>query len=373
MQRRKLIAGTLALPFLPPRARADAASAAGRWKPLAIPHRQVFPSLVIATATLDDRGAPADTLGDPHGVLGAEVTAAQAGERLRLTVRAPRLARESTLDTVLPRAAVRYQVFPTMLWHFERLRAQRQAAPETVEFRLRLDDVALPMRALRVRVRSINEVPYFVPGPAGGIDLTWMFAAYVNEDHPLVARILREALALDGIERFDGYQSGDPEQVYRQLFAIWRVLRRRGIRYSSIVRTGAADARVLSQHVRFLEESWASNQANCVDGCVLIASVLRKIDLDPRLVLVPGHMFLAVDLDRGGQERAFIETTLLGEGDGRHEDTDAALANFEAAVARGFQRMQSASERIAARADPEYQLIDLAAARRLGIVPIAAA
>ncbi len=34
-----------------------------------------------------------------------------------------------------------------------------------------------------------------------------------------------------------------------------------------------------------------------MDGTVLLAAILRKIGLRPCLVHVPGHMFLAVDID----------------------------------------------------------------------------
>lgn len=374
MRRREFLGGGLALACAPRAVMADASGAAAAWRPLAIPHGQLFPSLVLATATLADGGTAGDaTLGDPHGVLGAERVAARAGERVLLEISAPGLARGSTLEAALPEAGRRYQLLPLMRWDYARLRRIRQAMPATVEYQLALDGARATSRALRVRVRSINEAPYFVPGVGGGIDLTWMFAAYVNEDHPLVGTILAEALALGTVDRFDGYQQRQPERVYRQVFALWRVLRRRGIRYSSITRTGAADARVLSQHVRFLDESWASTQANCVDGSVLLASVLRKIDLNPRLVLVPGHMFLGVDLDPAGSERAWLETTVLAEDVATREEPDRSLANFEAAVARGFSRMAAAAPRIAAGDDPEYQLIDLAAARRLGVAPIAPA
>jgi hypothetical protein len=45
-----------------------------------------------------------------------------------------------------------------------------------------------------------------------------------------------------------------------------------------------------------------------VDGTVLLAAILRKIGLRPCLVHVPGHMFLAVDID--DETTIGLETTL---------------------------------------------------------------
>lgn len=362
-------------------------SAAAEWRPIVSPFGQVFPSLLIATASMPAPPAHAKSrvLGDGNGVIGASVLASRDGERARLTVRMPTLARESTLEVVLPKAGVRYALYPTMQWDFARLARVRQPGPDSIELELALDDAKPERRTERVRVRSINDAPYYVLDGARSADLNWMFAAYVNEEHPLVEQILKEALRSGTTKRFDGYQKRDPEQVYRQVFAVWNVLQRRGIRYSSITRTSSASDKVLSQHVRFLEQSWENSQANCVDGSVLLASILRRIDLNPSLVLTPGHMFLAFDLDARGRERAYLETTLLGtverHGNGRLKglsdslegdvDEDESFATFERAVEQGFARYQRARAKFADETAHEYQIIDIEAARRRGVTPIA--
>ncbi len=356
------------------------------WKPVITPFGQVFPSLLIATANMASEAAPARgrVLGDANGVIGAEVVARRDGERVKLSVSVPTLARDSTLEATLPQAGKRYALYPTIQWDFDRLAKLRQPGPDTIQFTLRRDDDPPATLAERVRVRSINDAPYFVADGTSAADLNWMFAAYVNEDHPLVDSILKEALLSGIVDGFDGYQSGDPAQVYRQVFAVWNVLQRRGIRYSSITRTSAPGDKVMSQHVRFLDQSWNNSQANCVDGSVLLASILRKIDLNPSLVLVPGHMFLTFDLDARGAERAYLETTLLGEverrGNGQLRgladslvgDVDEAtsLASFESASAKGAAAYRAAYAGLSRGDDPEYQVIDIDAARQLGVTPI---
>jgi hypothetical protein len=361
-------------------------AAAADWQPIVSPYNELFPALVIATANMPaDPASPANGIyGDDHGLVGVSLTATRADQLARLTVRVPGFARASTLEARLPQAGRAYHLYPVIGWDFERLAGVGQPLPASVEFELALDGAPGVTRTARIRLRSVNDAPYFIRDGKASSDLNWMFAAYVNEDHPLVRTILTEALKSGLVDRFDGYQRGDPAQVYRQVYAIWHVLQRRGIRYSSITRTSSLNDKVLSQHVRFLDESWDNAQANCVDGSVLIASVLRKIGLNPFLVLVPGHMFLAFDLDAHGGDFGFLETTLLGEvkRNGKRKpstlagaldsdiDESASFASFEAAVEKGAGQYARAARHFT-RDEPEYRLIDLEAARRMGVMPIA--
>ncbi|MBJ7391347.1 MAG: hypothetical protein JHC85_07280 [Chthoniobacterales bacterium] len=138
-----------------------------------------------------------------------------------------------------------------------------------------------------------------------------------------------------------------------------------------------------SQHVRLFDESVKAAQANCVDGSVLLAAILRKIGLDPHLVSVPGHMFLAFSLD--DDTMVGLETTMLGDADIPAVDAkrlksflkldieekrnEESWATFEAALDTGTQALQEASDKFDGD-DTDYQLIDIAAARNLGILPI---
>ncbi|MFM8887653.1 MAG: hypothetical protein ACKOKC_14730, partial [Chthoniobacterales bacterium] len=134
--------------------------------------------------------------------------------------------------------------------------------------------------------------------------------------------------------------------------------------------------------VRLFDESVKAAQANCVDGSVLLAAVLRKIGLDPHLVSVPGHMFLAFSLD--DETMVGLETSMMGEADLEKVDekrlksflkfdveekrNEESWATFEAALDTGTQALLEASEKF--DEDPDYMLIDVAEARNLGILPI---
>ena len=56
----------------------------------------------------------------------------------------------------------------------------------------------LGTQSVTVTVRSINDCPFIIAGDDQSdeedLDLSWMFAAYVNENHPGVDTLTRESL-----------------------------------------------------------------------------------------------------------------------------------------------------------------------------------
>ncbi len=66
------------------------------------------------------------------------------------------------------------------------------------------------------------------------------------------------------------------------------------------------------QRIRLPRETLEKRSANCIDGTVLMASVLEAASLNPAIVLVPGHAFLAWEMQNGSNEWDYLETTLIG-------------------------------------------------------------
>ena len=168
-----------------------------------------------------------------------------------------------------------------------------------------------------------------------------------------------------------------------QVFAVWNVLQRRGIKYSDVSTTTPSKF-VVTQTVRFLEDSVAATQANCVDGSVLMASVLQKIGINSYLVMVPGHCFLAFDAsDEEGAKRIGLETTMLGDdelnpvGEIANLTQKAKIAEFQEsyktfsnAVKTGNANLKKYKAKFDDESEPDVQLISVADARDLGIMPI---
>lgn len=70
----------------------------------------------------------------------------------------------------------------------------------------------MPQRLKTISMRSINECPLgYVDDKMKFHDTGEFFAAYVNEEHPQIDKLLREALDTRLVNRFLGYQ-GDTSQ-----------------------------------------------------------------------------------------------------------------------------------------------------------------
>jgi hypothetical protein len=271
-----------------------------------------------------------------------------------------------------------YQIYPPLIWNWDALKRYKNPSPANATFSLYLNGKLIEKKTVVVRVRSVNDAVYaysYLLDENRWADTKWLFAAYVNEDHQIIDQILKDALKANVIDSFSGYQSKDPKQVIYQVFAIWYVLQQRGIKYSSITNTSGTGTttKVYSQYVRFLEESIDASQANCVDGSVLIASVLKKLDIKVGLVLIPGHCFLVFDLTGNGDWRG-LETTMIGNTDlSRYPDAktkvDASLEAFLQAVDVGTKTFTQSIPSINEK-DPRYNFVDINAARKNGILPI---
>ena len=101
-----------------------------------------------------------------------------------------------------------------------------------------MNDKDLGQRVRTFSVRSINECLLgYVTNGTKFHDTGIFFAAYVNEENPMIDKLLREALNTRIVNRFLGYQGGNAEVVDKQVYALWNVLQKRNFRYSSVSNT----------------------------------------------------------------------------------------------------------------------------------------
>ncbi|MHC1790278.1 hypothetical protein [Solidesulfovibrio sp.] len=330
----------------------------------------LYPSLMrnIAKMKLEMQHGD-DELGDPNGLFGVSVVAPRPGVKavVELVSSSP-LVNTGRAEVTLPRKGKTYWIYP-FLTYADPIILVHQPVTATLTARLWLDGVAMGERPARVVIASVNDCVHSFEDDDDFYDTDWLYAAYVNENHPAVQQILREALATGEVSSFTGYQA-DARGVRKQVKAVWQALRRRGIRYSSIDRPSAKPDGVGVQHVRLLGEALASRQANCVEGSCLLASVLYKLGLEATLVSLPEHMLLGVSLDPKGRQQLYLETTMLDD------------STFEEAAESGDEQVAEAVEqarKIAARKkagkgdddDEEVvNFISISAMRKAGVVPI---
>jgi len=365
------------------------------------PYGELFPALILALDAIDPAPPGSAALasgqgaafGDQDGLIGASVAATRDDEAVELQVDIPALDAQGRLAVRLPQAGERYTLLPVMRWDHARL--LNATAGDLVPYRLTLlrDGVRTAEVDGSVRLHAAAEAPYFVNDGAASADLGWIFAAYVDERAPEVGQLWREAGSIEGVEDGHGNPSNDegtpgartPESTHAQVFRLWHALESRGLAYSPLTTRSSVRGRVYVQRVRPLAESLAGGAANCVDGSVLIASALRAAGIDAALVRVPGHMFLRYALDEDGGRQAYLETTLLNDARAERSRSEhrvsldrdaspalrASLRRFESALASGAAQYRKAERHFARGDSPEYRVIDVSAARRLGVQPIA--
>lgn len=377
------------------------------WTPEANMDHQLFPSLIIATATarpVEEDDVEAKTpdpylLGERFGLVGVSIKPVTANTKVKVTLKENDVMAASTWSGELAEADKEYFVAPKVNYKFEKLRKMTQQMPLNIAFAVEIDGKPAVEKTETLQARSINDCPFGVSNEeetlddenfvAGSAEIGWMFAAYVNENHPMLDKILQEALATKIVNAFLGYQRDDPAEAVKQVFAIWSALQKRGIQYSSTTTTPGGSDVVYSQYVRFLDQSITNTQANCVDGSVLFASILRKISIKPFLVTIPGHMYVGFYLSSDKSDFVGLETTVIGAANGVDEeksDDPKALTSLRGKLdekVRGEKSWKTFARAIQIATDDleknkgkfegndaNYQMIDLDEARDEGIMPI---
>ena len=395
----------------------------GEWEPFVDPENQIFPSLLLASATIKDplrdketadkaedtkktgakkkspadHAKPGDVKPPEPGPVGTEGVGQdridppgrrlEDGAHARVEIRENALMQTSVIEADLPIKGREYHLMPKVDYKYDALNRVRQSHPVNVTFSVLVDGKSLGQQFVTARVHPINDCPYAYQNPdepKDYVDIAWMFAAYVNEDHPAIPDLLKEAQAAGVVDGFDAYQSNDPGTVLLQVFAVWEALRQHNIRYSDIGTTTEESDSLYSLHVRFIEEALSESHANCVDASVLLSAVLRRMGLDTFLVMQPGHMYLGIYLDADGKQSACLETTMLGDPDPPRATENRALAHaatkavrqlkgwrcFNAALDSATAEFKKYRRHFEKGDDPEYEVVDIAAARREGIAPI---
>ena len=280
----------------------------------------IFPSAILSIATTDAQIIiPSDTmyLGNPKSIIGVRIRSSKPLSHVRVEVAETKFYAQSVSEFDLPKPDIDYIIYPDIIWNYEALKNNAQPEPISVVVDAEINGKKIGRKIQTFSVRSINEclLGYYTKGRKFH-DTGIFFAAYVNEDHPMIDQILREALNTRIVNKFLGYQARNAAAaVDKQVYALWNVLQKRNFRYSSVSNTSLSSNVVISQRVRTFEDALNSSQINCVDGSVLFASLLRAINIEPILVRIPGHMFVGYYTDTNRKNVNFLETTMIGDVD----------------------------------------------------------
>lgn len=282
----------------------------------------LFPSAILSLATTNTQVIPpmsGEYVGNPKSCVAIKLKSGHANTVVRIELAETPFYARSVSTFVLPKERTEYIIYPDILWRYNALRDNEQAEPISVVANVEVDGKDLGQKVRTFSVRSINECllgfnKQLPDGRTRYVSTRLFYAAYVNEENPLIDKVLREALNTRIVRRFLGYQS-TPEMVDKQVYALWYVLQKRNFKYSSVSYSSLSSNVVYAQRVRTFEDALNSSQINCVDGSVLFASLLRAINITPVLVQMPGHMFVGYYTDSAKKNLTFLETTMIGDVD----------------------------------------------------------
>lgn len=358
------------VPFLPLFSQQHINVNIASWEPKFEFDRELYPSYILTVSgPRENAEIPKEYFGDPAGIAEVWIVSSVPKAKVHVDVLIDGWANPSELDATLEKAGTRYRLAPFIRYDFAQLARTNQTYPAMIRYAVSVNGIDLGWDQLQIRVRSVNDVPFYVESSLTGEsqDLSYIFAGFVNESHPAVQQILQETLDSKAVQRFVGY-TGNSEDVGLQVIAIWYALQRRRVRYSNVTTPSATSpsGKVYSQAVRFIDESIDSQQANCVDGSVLFASVLYKIGIHPILVRMPEHMFVGYWLDEEHSAYEFLETTLLGEGR-RPGSLKESVNRLLPALASANKMFNDDVQPAIEKGEPGYLLIDIAEFRKAGI------
>lgn len=235
----------------------------------------------------------------------------------------------------------------------------------TVNFEVRdLDNQTELHRTMPVWLLPRTTAPLAVLDPGDGQwkDTTRYLGAFVTPNAPEVMAFCREATDLHPKKQLIGYQGGENE-IEPQVQAIFEALKKKGVRYVNSVIAFTRESGTSTQRVRRPAETLGTDQANCIDGTLLIASLLEAISLNPAIVVVPGHAFVAWetwrDPNRGSGIWKFLETTLI------------ATSTFQEACAAAEKTAAAWKKKSIDDVKPElFRLLAMNQLRADGITPL---
>jgi len=158
-------------------------------------------------------------------------------------------------------------------------------------------------------------------------DFTWLISAWVRRPGKRLEKVRRRASELCTLE---GYVSPAgkslAEHVRKQVAALYQALQEEDLDYQNSVLVFHQEANQYVQRVRLPEESLEQKAANCLDASVLFANLLHCCDLDPVILVLPGHALAGWRDGEGNCE--FLEATVI------------AKATFEEACQKGHEQFQ---------------------------------
>ena len=186
-----------------------------------------------------------------------------------------------------------------------------------------------------------------------------LFSVMVTPHDPAVEELLRHAADYHpgGLmtSAYGGVEYDENGSVWRRLEAIWEA--EDNVYDLTYISTWVSFAPGDVQRIRLPSEVLEQHSGNCIELTMLYAAAVEALDMEPAIILVPGHAFLAVRMDAVNADYYVVETTMIGQ------------ASFTEAVDYGKAELDEAMPHIA-NGESSYAFITIADNREIGINPI---
>jgi hypothetical protein len=203
---------------------------------------------------------------------------------------------------------------------------------------------------LPVRLRSAEDIYW-------GTNFKYapFIASWVTPHDGLVERLLADAKQYTPDNRLPGYETWktlaqQEQETYIQAKAIFTAVKRAGLSYVKSSLT-LGDHQSVSERVRMPHASLEHTSANCIDAAVMYASLFENLSMEPSIIIVPGHAYVAVKVAEGSDKLLYIDVALTGR------------TTFEMAVASARLGMDKNDVSSVTR-------VNVAEARSVGIYPM---
>lgn len=170
----------------------------------------LFPSAILSVATTNTQVIPpmsGEYVGNPKSCVAIKLKSGRANTVVRIELAETPFYARSVSTFVLPKEHTEYIIYPDILWRYNALRDNEQAEPISVVANVEVDGKDLGQKVRTFSVRSINECllgfnKQLPDGRTRYVSTRLFYAAYVNEENPLIDKVLREALNTRIVRRF---------------------------------------------------------------------------------------------------------------------------------------------------------------------------
>lgn len=118
--------------------------------------------------------------------------------------------------------------------------------------------------------------------------------SFVLPNHPAISKVVLKASAklkaISQASAFTEYQSGNSNEVRKQVAAVYGALHAENIVYRSM----PASYETVGQRITLPNQVLSSKLGNCIELTLLFASVLESIGINSGIIIQKGHAYLAV-------------------------------------------------------------------------------